>query len=363
MKPLSLSRPTLCAVWKASSLALGIVVVVGGVALAEPPATTAVATSPARSPWSGSEVAYRNSVTALSFDRGADLTYNPYWAMSLELAPRYSFGSIWNLSANLEIAHELTEADDTTLSNETLLGDLSLRLGASRFAKIPGIDVDVSASLGLTLPTSLASQGDTLMFALAPQVRLSRTFDKVLSGLTIGYSLRLSKLFHEYTTSALDSPVIPGCIATSTGSCDRLLNTGFRNASFRLGQTFDANLDITSWLSASASFGVTVSWLYDDIDDPRVSHQELEAQDNRYALIADVGLTAVPWKPVSVNLGVSAMNPQLAPDGSRYAPLFNRFATVYLDFRVDIAALFASPAPSAVSTAAANSAPPQEDSP
>jgi hypothetical protein len=330
---------------RAANLVLGIVVVVGSVAHAEPPTATATVTPTApKSPWRGSEVAYRNTVTATSLDRSAELTYNPYWAMSLELAPRYAFGSIWNLSASLEVSHELTEADDTTLDNETLLSDLGLRLGASRFAKIPGAGIDVSASLGLTLPTSLASQGDTLLFSLAPQVRLSRAFEGVMNGLTLGYSLRLTKLFHEYTTSALESPVIPGCVAPSE-NCDRLLNTGFRNASFRVANTFDASLDFNDWLSLSASFGVTVSWLYDDVDDARVSFQELEGQDRRYALLGDLSLTATPWKPVSIGLGVSALNPQLAPDGSRYAPLFNRFTTVYLDFRVDVAALFARAEP------------------
>jgi len=294
---------------------------------------------PAKSPWRGSEIAYRNSVTAISADPSAELTYNPFWGMALELAPRYSFDDVWSVAAALEIQREVTEADDTTRDNETLLGDLGLRVNASRFAKIPWVGVDVSAGVGLTLPTSLASQGDTLLFAVAPSLRLSRTFEGVLDGLTIGYSARFTKFFHEFTTSELESPLIPGCFVGSSGSCDRFLNTGYRNVSFRMSNGLDVALDIVSWLSFSADFAIIVSWLHDDIEDERVSHVELEPQDERYALAADVGLSARWWKPLEVRLGAATVNPQLAPDGSRYAPFFNRFTTLYLDLRLDIAAL------------------------
>ncbi len=293
----------------------------------------------AKSPWRGSEIAYRNSVTAISLDRSADLTYNPFWAMALELSPRYSFDDVWSVGASLEIAREITEADDTTRSSETLLGDLGLRVSASNFAKIPGVGINVSAGLGLTLPTSLSSQGDTLMFALSPSLRLSRTFGKVLDGLTLGYSLRFTKNFHEYTTGELDSPSVPGCFVGDSGSCDRFLNTGYRNASFRLSNGFDASLDLTSWLTFSADLAIIVSWLHDDVDDERVSHVELEPANERYALAADLGFSARWWKPLEVRLGASTFNPQLQSDGDRYAPFFNRFTTLYLDLRLDVAAL------------------------
>lgn len=314
--------------------------------LAEAPPATATTQSPPqqteKSAWRGSELAYRNSVTAISFDRSAELTYNPFWGMALELAPRYSFDDVWSLSASLEIQREITEADDTTRANETQLGDLALRLTAARFATIPGIDAELTASVGLALPTSLASQGQTLMFSLSPGLRLGWSFKDVLSGLSFGYTARFTKLFHQYTTGELESPIVPGCFAGSSGSCDRFLNTGVRNASYRLANTVDAALGFTDWLSLSASFGVVVSWLYDDVDDARISHTELEPQDERYALVADIGVSMRPASPLEVVLGASTFNPQLAPDGSRYTPFFNRFTTLYLDLRLDVAALYAA---------------------
>ncbi len=292
-----------------------------------------------KSPWRGSTIAYRNAVTAITIDRSAELTYNPFWGMALELAPRYAFDDVWSLAASLEIAREITEADDTTFADETLLGDLGLRLSAARFATIPGAKIDISAGLGLGLPTSKASQGDTLMFSLSPSLRLSRSFEDVLEGLSLGYTLGFTKLFHRYTTGELASPAIAGCTSFDLGSCDRFLNTGYRNASFRLSNGFDVGLDMTSWLSASASFAIIVSWLHDDVEDERVSNVTLEPTDERYALAADLGVSATWWKPLEVRLGASTINPQLRPDGGRYAPFFNRFTTLYLDLRLDVAAL------------------------
>ncbi len=304
--------------------------------------TTETAVQPSmkkeKSPWRGSEIAYRNSVTTLSLDRSADLTYNPFWGMALELSPRFWFDDMWSISASMEFQREITEADDTTRQDETLLGDLGLSVGASNFAKIPVLGINLSASVGFTFPTSLASQGDTLLFAVAPALRLSRSFD-VLSGLNIGYGIRFTKYFHEYTTGELDSPVIPGCFVGDSGSCDRFLNTGYRNTSFRLSNTFDVSLDFTSWLSLSTSFGVVVSWLHDNIDDDRVSHTELEPVDERYAFVADLGLSARPWTPLEIRFGAASFNPQLEPDGDLRAPYFNRFTTLYLDLRLDVAAL------------------------
>lgn len=328
---------------RAAALALGIVVVLGhGHARGEVPRPKEVAADgevKKPSPWRASEIAYRNSVTAISLDRSAELTYNPFWGMALEIAPRYWFDDTWSVAASIEVQREITEADDTTRADETQVSDLLVRFIARNLARIPGIEADLTAQLAFSFPTSLASQGQTMLFSVAPSLRLGWSFRDVLSGLAFGYSARFTKLFHDYTTGELESPVVPGCFAGSSGSCDRFLNTGVRNASYRLSNTFDASLFFTEELSMAASFGIVVSWLYGDVEDDRVNYQELEPQDERYALVADLGLTWVPAGPLAVTFGASTFNPQLAPDGSRYTPFFNRFTTLYLDLRIDVAAL------------------------
>lgn len=300
-------------------------------------AITAPTTKAKPSIFRGSEISYRNWMTALTLDKSADLTYNPTWVMEVEFAPRVWLGKIFNIGATIGFAHELTNADDTTKRGETQLADIGLRFGASNFAQIPGAKIDLSASLGVTLPTSLASQGDTLIMGLAPSLRLSRTFD-VLDGLTIGYSLRFTKLFHQYTTSATDTPLIPGCRGDS---CDRFLTTGGRNVSWRVSNGFDVSLGITDWVDFAASFAVVVSRLYDGLDDERVSLTTIAPTDNRYAFVGDLGFSFHPWKPLDIGIGATSVNPQLSPDGQRYAPFINRFTALYLDLRLDVAALVA----------------------
>lgn len=291
-----------------------------------------------RSPWRGSSLSYRNAATAITFDRSAELTYNPTWDMVLSLSPRYWLSDTLSLSANLDIQHELTESDYTTRANETLIGDVSLQLGAMNFARIPGIGVDMSGAISLGLPTSLASRGDTLLFALAPSLRLSRNFD-VLSGLHIGYTLRFSKRFHEYTTAAYETPRISACSVGGSMSCDSFLSTGLLNTSFMVLNNFDVSLAFTDWVVFSTSFGIATSWIYDGIEDDRISNQPVESTDQRYAFIADLGLTFTPWRPLNIRAGASSIHPQLKPTDGYRAPYFNRYTAVYLDLRLDVVAL------------------------
>lgn len=288
------------------------------------------------SPFRGSSLTYRNAASTLSFDRSAELTYNPIWTMGLEIAPRFWFNDTFSVSASLSLDREITEADDTTFANETLLSDLVLGASARKWATIPVVDIDVSGGVQVILPTSKASQGDTLLFAVAPQLRLAHTFP-VLSGFTLAYSLRVAKYFHRYTTGELDSPLISGCFGSP--SCDRLVNTGVRNTSFRVTNAFSLSLAFTDWLSFDAQFGVITSFLYSGVDDDRVSLETLEPTSTRHALLYDLGATAQATDFFAVTLGVSTLNPQLAPDSTRYAPFFNRYTAVYLDLRVDVAQL------------------------
>lgn len=310
---------------------------------AQPGTTTTVAAElpakkAARPMYRGSEVSYRNWISALTLDRSAELTYNPTWVMEVEVAPRLWIGDVFNVGVTVGFQHELTNADDTTQRGETLLNDVGIRLNASKFATIPGAGIDLSASLGVTLPTSLASQGDTVIMGLSPSLRLAKTFDAVLEGLTFGYTFRFTKTFHRFTTSETETPLIAGCRGEG---CDRYLTTGARNASYRVSNGFDVALGITEWLDVSANFAVVVSWLYDDVEDDRVSLVTIPPTDNRYALVGDIGLSFHPWKPLDIGLGATTVNPQLTPDGHHYAPFFNRFTALYLDLRLDVAALIA----------------------
>lgn len=299
---------------------------------------TQVQSEQSQVPWRGSEFVYRNVFSANSLDRSAELTYNPSYAMSFSFRPSWWFGDHLYLRANLDLVRELTEADETSLKDEALLGDLALTAGYAPVVTIPVVDIAVSADILFRIPTSKVSQARSLALGIGPGVRLSRSFD-LLSGLSVGYSLRAMPLLHQSTTAELETPLIPGCSA-SNGSCDAYLHTGVRNAQFRLQQLFYVNARFLDWLSLSATYGLWIDWLYPiDIDDPRISHEEIKPQDQRYASVWEVEVLFSPTPALQIGVGTSTLGPQLAPDSSYYNPFYNRYTTVFVDLHLDVAGL------------------------
>ncbi|TNF29906.1 MAG: hypothetical protein EP329_14645 [Deltaproteobacteria bacterium] len=293
-----------------------------------------------KSPFRGSAINYRNSATAISFDESAELTYNPTWAMSLSLAPRYYFSDMFYAMASIDFTRELTNDDMSTYKGETWIGDLRLRAGATRFLTIPVLDINISGTLDFVFPTSKWSASRTMLFAIQPGLRLSHHFD-LLAGLDIGYGINLRKNFNRYTTGETDSPYIAAC-AGSVSGCDSFYNDGLRNVSWRISDSFDVTLSFADWVSVSASFGFIHSFLYDGVTDDTVNYTPVEPTDVRTALFYDVGATFIPLSYLWVTVGASTFNPQQAPDSSNYAPFFNRFTSLYLDLRLDVADLIAT---------------------
>ncbi len=285
-----------------------------------------------------STVTMRTMATALSLDRSAELTWNPYVANNVEIAPRFFFTDRLSLAMSLDVTHELTDSDWTRERREATLSDFRTTVIARDFATIPVIDATLSASLGVTLPTSKASQGDTMLLTVSPSVRVGRAFPDVLGGLAFGYSARLTKLFHRSTTAEYAEPVIADCAPGPNADCGRFVNSGFRNASFRLMHGLDVSLGLASWCFVSLDLSGFVSWLYPtSFEDPRESFSPQAATDVRHALYTDLGVSFLPWSPLEVRLGVYAFHQALAPDSTPYALGLNRFSTLYLDVRLDVA--------------------------
>jgi hypothetical protein len=200
------------------------------------------------------------------------------------------------------------------------------------------VDIAVSADLALQVPTSKVSQARTLALGIGPGVRLSRSFN-LLSGLSVGYSIRAMPRIHQSTTAELETPLIPGCSASS-GGCDAYLHSGLRNAQFRLQQLFYVSARMLDWLSVSVTYGLWIDWLYPiDIEDPRISAETIEPQNRRYASVWEVEVLFSPMKALKIGVGTSTLGPQLAPDSSYYNPFYNRYTTIFVDLHLDVAGL------------------------
>lgn len=301
-----------------------------------------------RSRWRGSMVFYGNNITARTLDPGADLTYNPYYAMDLTLLPRFWLSDSIYLRGILTIAQEFTNADYTTKKYETQLGDTTIGVGSS-LGTIPWVDVGVSGTLDLRAPSSKWSRSQDLILAVQANANFFRTFP-VLEGLSLSYSIGLVRFFHEATTgSTEDSPYgdewgDKGASATTfvaRSRPDMFINNGVRNQRVRLMHTGAISQQFLPWLSASVSVTAMHDFLHPNMEEnPQDSvAKDINARDYMFYSM-EVAFQPIDFVGIAVVANTS--NPQLSPDpGTRYyTPFINRYTELALQARFNVGSLF-----------------------
>lgn len=312
---------------------------------------------------------WRTSVTALSFDRSADLTYDPFVAMRWRVVPAYQPLDRLLLSMSFSWQTELTESNVTTRRREVLVDDLTLRVASPSAVEIPRIGVAVSPELGLRLPTSKASQRASLVMGVSPGVSLSRTVP-LLSGLTFAYSLGVDLTPHRYHTAGL---ALDGC-GPRTATCEVELDTapqgiagagatgvgitqvnlGGRNPRLGVNHTLSASLGFTRVVSFAASWTHASYWLYglgdggadvfDDVigaPDAASPTRTLDPQDRRWVHVWNLSLGVRPVDPLRLTFGTTTAGNPRTPDNQFRDPVFNRNTQVVIDVALDVVALFA----------------------
>lgn len=282
----------------------------------------------------GSSVSYRHTATTRTFDKAYENTWNPYYAQTVVLSPMVWLGDDINLSANALFTREFTESDVTTEEDETLMGDVSLSVSAPRVIHIEPASLSLGAGLTVIAPTSKSSQARSMLTAIAPRATLTWRA-KVLSGLSISLSSRLTRYLHEFTTSGRETPLVGSCSATTAG-CGAFLNTGLRNTEWRLSHGATLSLGLTEWLSLAVSQSLSTDWLYSLESDLLPSLTPQESQDQRFGAAFDVSFGVKAVRGLDLRLGMSTAGPQLAPDSSYYNPFYNRYSAIYLDLVCDL---------------------------
>lgn len=299
---------------------------------------TALAATPALAQeapaWAASRVSLLNTVNTRQLDKGADLTWNPYYAMGIRVSPAWRLGESVSLGASLSVLREFTQEDATTREGEWWFDDLTISAG-HRGVELPVIGTRLGGSLAVYAPTSKASQARTLQVGIRPAASLTHTFP-VLAGLSVRYDGSVRFNAHEFTTASQNEPLIAACRGLE---CDELSHTGVRNVRWQHGHRLGLALGVFDWLSISGGAGVFVSHLYDGIDVDTEAPDPVEPEDQRYLMAYDAELTLGPWRGISTGVGLSTYNPQRAPDQERYAAFYNRYTQAYLDLRIDIAGL------------------------
>ncbi len=287
-------------------------------------------------PWRNSSFVYRNSFSAISLSDTAELSYNPYYAMTYSIRPWWWFTKKLYVRGALELDHEVTNADTTTQKGEAWLRDLMLSVGYANAFTIPKAKINFSFSLILTIPTSKASLAKTMVLGVGPGVRLTRSF-KVLKGMMIGYNFRSTFKFHRYTTGERESPLITSC-GGGLGGCDQFLNMGLRNSMVRLSHSADFSIRFLKWLGLSLAVGQAFDFLYPLGDEvlQTSTGESAEGENIRYLTFFEVVATFQPTKELEIGVGYTSVHPQRTPSSTYYVPFFNRYSAFYIDLKLRI---------------------------
>jgi len=290
--------------------------------------------------WAGSTISYGQVATTVSLDKSAELTWNPYWAHALTLAPRYRFADDFVAGLSFTVEQELTDSDWTTRRHEPVASDLFVDLGWTGWQE-QTTQIRVSASVRAALPTSTLSRAQTQLLAVGPSVRVSRTFD-VASGLELSWSTRWMQRFHEQTTARADASGIVGC---SAERCDALTNTGVLNARGDLLLGPSVSLRLGDAVSLDGDFRWGESFVYDNarVVDPVSGDVVADASDfaGRTSTLFSLGASWSPADDLTLTLLASTPTPQPGLDGQRRPPFFNRYTQVGFDLQLNLDALAA----------------------
>lgn len=296
-------------------------------------------------PYRDTMIAYRNVVSVRSFRKDRDLTYNPYYAMELELSPTFWVGPHTYLALDIALSRQFTDSYDvfayeTTKQGETLLWDIFLEVGVPRLIKIPKIKMEVRPTFRFVVPTSKGARARTMILGLQPALMLVKHFN-VFRRLSLFYGIWFRKDFHYYTTSETMSPLIADPMG-STRSLESFMNIGIRNVSYGLSNQLGFKLAITKGIGMVLRVYVVHQFLYPlEHMDERISYEPQESSEIRYLMRYTGEIFYIPKKlrPLTVALGFLTENPQLRRDSSYETPFFNRYTAIFWDLRLNIAGL------------------------
>ena len=302
-------------------------------------------------PYRGSTVSLMNNVTAYSFDENADLTYNPYYSIGLALAPQWWFADYFGISLGFSLEMELTNSDYSKRRNEIYPSDVDIGFN---FPVSLGDNWKLTPSLGVTLPTSKASNFITLETALSPALGISKTWPDALKGITLMARVGYTQYFFESKNPEYDGLRDDSCRTTWSPSCATLLYGSATNPIFAIPTSVGINLGIVDTLSFGFTFGYTYIYKYGaskqkaempggsgnavnpvQLESDFSNHPELSSGDRGVHMNTYVfDLSYAPIKWLGFSLGTATAGNQLGEDSTYRAPFFNRYTLIYLNFNL-----------------------------
>jgi hypothetical protein len=317
---------------KLSPLAAPVLLVLG--------ASAARADEPTVGPrYAGSEISVKHSFSIASLMPGFEPDYNPVLVQSISIDPVWRLNDRLRLTGHLGVETELTDSDVSSYERQPLVEDTTVT-ATYRLPELPA-DLQASASFRLTLPTSKEAIARERIAGFAPAASVKRAFhpreDVTLAPFV---TVRASYNWQLTTSLVYDGPTISACSAERGDACEEFDHSGQRSAVAGFVEVLGVSAELPHDVALTAQAWWVQSWLYDLTPAFAPDGQPIATRDgstdwrfaNVYLLAADWQITP-RWKASG---GFQTENPQQRPDGSYYAPFFNR----YTQFFVTAAAVF-----------------------
>lgn len=288
---------------------------------------------PTSNPWRDSEIDYEHGFSAISLNKGAEPTYNPYYAHRLTIWPHWHFGDYALVRARLIIEQQITNADDTTYKNEVVLSDLLLDANWKGITE-PYSGIKLKSGVRFTLPTSKGAQAETLRMGIGPSVGLDRKFP-LLGGLTLGYASRFTFYFHGKQVAETESVYRPcGGDYSNPSGCGPEMAGGTRNAWFGILHGPSLIFVPHERVTVDASYSFIKSYLYDLAGGTYLGDDQDVAVRSSQWFLAAVTVEVVDF--LSVSVGASTLFGDLKPNGKYRTPFFNRTTELSLSLNLAI---------------------------
>ncbi len=178
-------------------------------------------------PWRDTALLFDQSLGANTFSKNAQLSYDPYYAVGLDLWLYWHFSEHTRLRIEQGIEIELTSSDTTTWRQKPLLSDTDLRLEQLLWSSQLATHrkLDLSGGVEAVVPVSLASRAAGLMLGAGPRIGAALSFEDWLRGIQFraifGYIRRFSR--GNAVSADVPYPCFGGTAGTGTSaSCSYL---------------------------------------------------------------------------------------------------------------------------------------------
>jgi hypothetical protein len=274
-------------------------------------------------PWRGTSLTFSQSLNVNAFARSAQTSYNPTYAWTFILEPRWYFRKKTYANIDQRVYLELTDSDTTLVARRTMLSDTVLGVDTELWSMSDRRFGDLAFTGGahLIAPTSLASRAATMTIGTRLRTGASMNFKHVMNGLGVAVQGRWSHRFLRHNTLEADSPFPCLSGGSETPNCEFLGSTS--NARDGLAAIVSGSLELSSLFSLEAL--IWLSWTRDAPLAPYQStletgyvvnlpDQSLTHWHNERYLVVGGNWNATDW--LLVGLSLIDYFPERNPDGT-----------------------------------------------